>query len=142
MKDYVNRADRDRIVAVVSIGDWLGRQAEITTKNKELRKYLKTAATFTMKALDCLANSVPTGAWDRVLKHADNYHLSLIPKEKAKVKVASLSVDDIYILADFALAGYCWQCGEDPQSCELREVLKRLDIPKAREEICEYKQKR
>lgn len=144
MKAYLNRAEKEHMVALVSIADWLEREAE-KAQDKDQKRWLRTARTMVYKAADAVAATIPKDAWTRVLRLAENYSLTMRPTDKADIRARmnteKLTPDDIYSLADFALAGWCWRCGEDPGRCELRQVLEKLEVPGATDQgSCQYRQ--
>ncbi|GEA17762.1 DUF5651 domain-containing protein [Moorella sp. E306M] len=136
MKNYLNRAQRELFIMLAGTAEWLECQAN-EMRDKEHRKWLKTAKSFVWKVTDALAKEIPPEAWQRILKQAGQCDVVLAPKGVAK----SSNLEDVYLLADFAIGGWCRQCRDKAEGCELRDVLLRLKVPGMNEEgDCEYRQ--
>lgn len=135
-KAYLNRAQRELFIMLAGTAEWLECQAN-EMADKEHRKWLKMAKSFVWKVTDALAREIPQEAWQRILKQAGQCDVVLVPKGVAK----NSNLEDVYLLADYTIGGWCTRCNETLEGCELRDVLRRLKVPGFDNAAdCEYRQ--
>lgn len=133
MKGYLNRQERENLIAMVGFGEWLEKRTK-NMKNKEALKWIRTAKTFLQKAADELAMEVGENQKRTILRQARDYTLEMNPN----VSLSKLKKTDIYYLASIAREK-CLVCTEkNHENCDLRQVLKRLDIQGEGHGKCEY----
>jgi len=134
MKGYLNRQEKLNIIAICGFAEWLETYIG-HVKDKEIRKYLRTARTYLNKAwqrrldmIDSYSNAM------NLIKMAKQYEMEFRPKLAPDSKY---NKNDIYALAEYAM-NTCLTCMDKDNQCELRRLLAKLEIEPTGGKECPY----
>ena len=134
MKGYLNRQEKLNIIAICGFAEWLETYIG-HVKDKEIRKYLRTARTYLNKAwqrrldmIDSYSNAM------NLIKMAKQYEMEFRPKLAPDSKY---NKNDIYALAEYAM-NTCLTCMDKENQCELRRLLAKLEIEPTGAKECPY----
>lgn len=135
MKGYLNRQEKLNIIAICGFAEWLETYIG-HVKDKEIRKYLRTARTYLNKAwkrrldmIDSYSNAMS------LIKMAKQYEMEFRPKLAPQSKHDK---NDIYALAEYAQMNTCLTCTNEEGPCELRRLLAKLEIEPTGGKECPY----
>ena len=135
MKGYLNRQEKLNIIAICGFAEWLETYIK-HVKDKEIRKYLRTARTFLNKAwqrrldmIDSYSNAMS------LIRMAKQYEMEFRPKLAPESKYDE---NDIYALAEYAQFNTCLTCIDKDGPCELRRLLAKLGIEPTGAKDCPY----
>lgn len=132
MKDYLSREERENLIAMIGFGEWLENRMQETTDRRVL-KWIRTAKTYLSKSAEELAMQVSPTQKYTIVRQAKDYTLEMYPN----ITLATLKKKDIYHIATLAREK-CLVCGEPSKDCELRQILRRLNIKGEGGGECEY----
>ena len=135
MKGYLNRQEKLNIIAICGFAEWLESYIE-HVKDRDMRKWLKTARTYLNKAwqkrldsIDSYSNAMS------LIKMAKQYEMEFRPKLAPESKYDK---NDIYALAEYAQMNTCLVCQNKDGPCELRRLLAKLGIEATGSGECPY----
>lgn len=131
---YLSRNEKLNIIAICGFADWLNTYIP-HIKDKNIKKWLKTAQTYLNKAWNERVKDLPYNQGIILLNMAKQYEMEFIPRFKPKDKI---NKHDIYALAEYAQMNTCLTCQNQTGECELRELLKRLGIKGINQSGCPY----
>lgn len=135
MKGYLNREEKLNIIAICGFSEWLGNYIE-HEKDKDIRKWLKTAQTYLNKAWQKRLDSIDSySTVQSLIRMARQYEIEFKPKLAPEGKY---SKDDIYALAEYAQLNTCLTCTNKSSQCELRHILEKLGINPTGAKDCPY----
>lgn len=134
MKGYLNRQEKLNIIAICGFAEWLESYIE-HVKDKDIRKYLKTAQTYLNKSwqkrldnIDSYSNAMS------LIRMAKQYEMEFRPKLAPDSKY---NKNDIYALAEYAM-NTCLTCMDKENQRELRRLLAKLEIEPTGGKECPY----
>jgi len=135
MKGYLNRQEKLNIIAICGFAEWL--ENYIThVKDKDIRKYLKTARTYLNKAWQKRLDSINSYSnAQSLIQMAKQYEMEFRPKLAPGNKYDK---NDIYALAEYAQMNTCIICTDKEGPCELRRLLAKLEIEPTGGAECPY----
>ncbi len=137
-RDYLNRAQRESFVGLFVIADYLRETITPAYKaDKPAHKWLAAAATFMHKGVGAILGRLGQVEKERLCKYSKGLKVRLEYTEQERLRLDRLcrefEIEDVFHLAEFAVAGYCWRIckerGERVKACPLRAVLGRMEVP-------------
>jgi len=135
MKGYLNQEEKLNIIAICGFSEWLGNYIS-NVKDKDIKKYLRTARTYLNKAWQKRLDSIDSySAVQSLIRMARQYEIEFKPKLAPEGKY---SKDDIYVLAEYAQFNTCIACTDKSGQCELRRLLAKLEIKPTGAQNCPY----
>lgn len=146
MKTYLNRDDRDHLVAVLVMWDYISNWiAKATCLDKAETKNLKTARTLLRKTSDHIVERMDQKFAHQLIRELRGKELMVIDRTNMELKqhvdCVNVAVDDLYDLASYALEE-CVGCQRDNiVECPRYQLFLRLALPVAQEETdgCPFK---
>ena len=140
-KNYLNKDEAMILMCLAVTAEYVGTAAK-NWRDETEKDYLAKANDHLWKAIDSIMAKQSEESKAGIFRRADLHEIKVLPKDKYMFVTGKpkTELDDIYKLAEYALAGWCTKCTFPQSECDLRALLKRLGVPVNEDsKECEYR---
>ena len=143
MKRYLNKEDKRNLLQVSALAGTIDMQLERLRikddQDKLYKKYLKTAHTYVIKAMDAMMEALTEDEQQKVLRAANQYDVWIFLKGEKRREIEEnlrlankviLESEDLQIIGDLATANctLCESRGQEVEECEQRKKMLEYSI--------------
>ena len=129
---YLNRRDRETLIAMTALNVWLEKQIERWT-NKEAKKYIRMAGTLLKKAAIIILKETDEKLIATVFRQCRDYEFQMQPIINDRIA----GKQDIYYMTQEIMDNKCIFC-EGKKECDIKDLFKKLGVQGDDVGICPY----
>ena len=143
MKSYLNRSEKTQALTLASFVAYTTDKAnewQTIGRSKDAVKSLRMAKSFATRAMDTMFEGLDD--MERIKIMAEVMKMEVVVKYRDEAireykrmqeldSVTPVETEELFDLCEIAMGRECGSCSEEPNSCRLRELLMKYDMPVA-----------